>query len=117
MPPSKAVKVTIGGTEQELRYEKKTIYRLERRVGKTIFQLFNDMGAGSFSAMVDLVWAGLQHANPNQTPEDVAELVDFDELKDVMMGAADGLGFIMGARKEAGPLAAAPEEEKTATQA
>ena len=98
MPPAKTITVRLGDQKRELRYEKRHVYRLERTTGRTVFEQFEDLKRGSFSAMVDLICAGLWHEQPDLKPEEVADMVDFDQLKDVMVGVAEGLGAVIGAK-------------------
>lgn len=112
------VDVTLAdGRTHSLRYERRHIFRLEKKTGQTIAEVFDGVSRGSYSAMVELTWAGLLHEDPDLEPEDVTELVDFENLAETAEKVSTALSSIVSreelqeAGAEGNPTEEQPESE------
>lgn len=116
MPPTTGVPVELD-RRRTLRYNRPAIYMLEDRTGQTTVELFGRLKAGSYKAMVDLVWAGLLHEDRTLEPVDVAELVGFDDIEDVAEAVNDALlPMFPGAEGEDEGDAADPKSDDGASE-
>lgn len=92
MPPLNGVQVTLGGEKRTLRFTTKSLVRLERDTGLAMGEMAGRMAAGSLFSICAFVWAGLIHAEPKLTIDDVVEmanLTDFDALSAATDAALD----------------------------
>ena len=74
----------LGKTKYELRYDQRAWYKLEARTGQTVVETFDLLKRGSFKATVDILWAGLSHDSEAPDPEELADLVPFDDVQRIV---------------------------------
>lgn len=70
------VDVFLGKKNRPLRFDMAAIQAAERTLDKPIFSALRDVHQMSSIAIVTLLWAGMRHAEPNQTPARVGALVE-----------------------------------------
>jgi len=102
MPPVNGVKVQLGGKARRLRYTTLALMLLEEEVGQTYVEVLTASDTGSIKAIVALVWAGLLHAEPKITRQEVAEMVDLQKIREIAeaIGQATRIALVRDADKE-----------------
>lgn len=75
MPPTHGVKVELDQV-RTLRYTERSLYRLEEETGKTLTEMGDRLRKGSLQAITSLLWAGLLHAEPRITVDDVLKRME-----------------------------------------
>lgn len=70
------IDVVLGKKNRPLRFDMSAIQAAERTLDKPIFSALRDVHNMSSVAIVTLLWAGMRHAEPNQTPARVATLLE-----------------------------------------
>lgn len=70
------VDVTLGKRNRPLRFDLAAIQAAERTLEQPIFAALRDVHQMSSVAIVTLLWAGMRHNEPNQTPAKVGQLVE-----------------------------------------
>jgi hypothetical protein len=104
MPPGKTHSVTL---EQDgkpvrklLRYDKKAIYQLQAR-GRSLPELLDRLvRAQDSNAVIDLLWAGLLHQQPNISVMDVVELTPLPVTYEIVAAILRGIGPVFGASEQ-----------------
>ena len=77
------VPVQLGGKSYTLRFTRRALYELETTTDQTIVEVLERVQRGSFAAIVNLVWAGIVHANSRLTPQQVADMLETSDLPEV----------------------------------
>lgn len=90
------VPVQLAGKQYTLRYTRRALYQLETETDKTILEVLERVQRGSFAAIVDLVWAGIVHANKRLTPEDVADMLEASDLPEVAKKLVEAMSQMNG---------------------
>jgi hypothetical protein len=70
------VDITIGKRNRPLRFDLSAIQAAERALDKPIFEALREVHQLSLTSIVTLLWAGMRHAEPNQTPAKVTQMIE-----------------------------------------
>lgn len=87
----KEVKITLlDGVERTLRYDLNAMAELEDRYG-TVEAAFEALDKNSIKAIRCVLWAGLLHAEPDLTEQQVGSMIDMTSLQDLMSNVGSAL--------------------------
>lgn len=90
MPPATGVKVKLD-RQRVLRYTFGALVALENETGESFSATADKLQAGSMAAINLLLWAGLRHEDRSLTPEDVADMVEVDQLTAISEAIAEAV--------------------------
>lgn len=103
------VGIELNGRRRTLRYDLNALALLEEKLGRSISQLDDvEMGIRSIRA---LIWAGLQHDDPDLTEQDVGAWIGPGgvSITDAMMKVGEALKEAFGGENPTEATAEAPE--------
>lgn len=82
--------ININGKEVEIKYTLNSFAELEEKYG-SVDKAMEALNTNSFKAIINFIWAGLIHQDPNLKPEDVGNALTMDNLEEIT--ASIGLAF------------------------
>jgi hypothetical protein len=88
---NQGIKLKLKGMEVEIKCNLNTFCELEN-IYNSPDEVFSALAKGSFTAIRGVIWANLKRENPYITPEEVGELIDFNditEISDVIIKSID----------------------------
>ena len=81
---SKAVKITLtDGVERTIKFTLNAMAELEDRYG-SVEEAFKQLDNNSIKAVRCILWAGLIHADPDLTEQQVGNLIDIQYMQELM---------------------------------
>ena len=111
MASKSGVKVKLDRV-RTLRYTNRAVEALEDELGLSLLEALGRVGAGSVKTINRLVWAGLLHADPDLTPDEVIDMVDLSRIEEVGDAVAEAVEHALG-KPEPAKGKAEPEPEET----
>lgn len=111
MPPTSGVRVTLD-KERALRYTNRAMVALEDQAGEPVGAVLARFQAGAFRARTLVVWAGLLHAEPDLTVDEVIDRIDIARVADISAKAWDALAKDLGEGEDEGNAEAATEPKE-----
>lgn len=101
---SQSPSVVIAGTKHQLRYDYAAMCELCDAIGATVSNMQDVMSNLPVSRMHLMLWAGMLHATPELTPDDVKALLAKESIPDaqaVVMTASAAFNAAMVRPKDA----------------
>jgi hypothetical protein len=111
--PTKRVPIKLGdGTKKRyLRFDFPAISRLEEEIGEPLELTLRRATSLSARAISGLVWAGLLHAEPDLTREQVVKLIPLDKVKEVLEAVLKAVKVGTGQKVDEEPAETGDEGE------
>lgn len=110
MPPASGVKVKLD-KPRVLRYTNRALVALEGEAGEPVGDVLNRLTAGAFRARTLMLWAGLLHAEPDLTTDEVVDRIDLTRLEEITQAIWDAMTKALGAEDEGKAKAATDTKE------
>jgi hypothetical protein len=95
MPPTKGVRIKLGGKNRVLRYTTRSLDRLETATDMAQSQILARANIGSVRYVIWVLWAGLIHEQPDLERDTVVDWLDAltdEETKALEAALQEALG-------------------------
>ncbi len=98
--PTKAVKLRMGGSMRQLRFDNAALIAIEDEAGLTVTELGAALQRGSLKTVAVLLWAGRLHAEPELKLAEVINEIDLRKLQDVAQAVEQAMVAAFGEMAE-----------------